>query len=591
MDGINFDDLGTGAQEQTTQAQTTQPQTTAARSRGLLNRFRKASTGSDATLNAFVENLKKMIGNDAVIYVMHKDNYQTDEVSFKYSYVVVARQEGNALGYYVIEPAVTGVAGMRPAEIISTLERPNTPLVIPGIAIDVYVKTEVETLLSEAHKGATLYPCGGGVIQAYVDLEDETTAAVASAYSLNDIIATLSEAAGEDIDAELFEVATSKDFLTRALTTNATGVSFTALGEPRRSMVVAELTGDNRKGTGIQPNAGSGSIDITRTQSFVTVVGTDFVDPNTHKRSYKFSPVIVASVVDSVVPTIGAALLGLADAAELLVGNQWATAMAHNISDTWNPGALNALAGATAEGKHVVVDLTHKKVPFTKRVTEIMKIIDGDYATIALDVHEFSFDASPLVPFVKANMGSQEDAQAIIAAAMAVTNGHFPADYPLDRIFAADAPVKLLDGYIDGAQREPIDSRDIIYMATNARNKGPEFLVDFITTEFSPTLSEHAKTKFLSELPEADKIVVVGRKHRLLFDGMFISTLTKAFAHAGITPQVRDIGMVEVAPNFGTINTIFQRAAVASGVMGGVYNTAQTGGSFYDPMQDYYGRR
>lgn len=545
--------------------------TSPAQGMNILNMLMKSGAGMQKDVQDFVGNLKNQLADyDATILVLDKSRFE----QLAYTYICIALEYEGHIGYSLVEIAATGVTGMPPQEVLQVTQHGQVP-VLPRIAINEPLKRLAEQELYRATKNESLHNFCRLAVTANLDIKQESVAAIAAEQSVNDIIVGLATLTGEYTEEVLKNLILEYPLLTRRVTT-LTGDAVDPLGEVRYTLWESSLHGQTNE-RNILPNQDVGN------KTFVSTKGNIQIGISQGETGYTLHPVVVVNTNDTVVPSVGAALLGLVNGAELIAGNKWVLPMVENISAKWNPGALNLLSGKV-EGKKLRVDLTSNKVSREQKIQTILQIIDGVPA-LAMDVPMASYGSSAFLPFAVAASGTPDSQAAcddIIDAAVELTGKNFPADFPRDQIFSTGSIILPNGVLIEGGEQHHIDKKDLVSIVSE-KTLNNELVGKYVAAEFGYEDPFTSKLEILAQFNEQS--IIDGEKIRVVFNGDFITTLTRAIIAAGINPTIEAGEVVTGVVNFGYMSSIFSKAGVRNIVTGSAHQGAgRSFATYYQPM-------
>lgn len=372
-------------------------------------------------------------------------------------------------------------------------------------------------------------------------------------------------------------------------------VSTDALGMPVRADFKIALESQFYNTNSLDINSRGAQIYLTNIKGFVDPIPVEIGrDVNTgygvQKVFFKkFKPNIVVTGIDGVLPTTEFMLLGLTSAVVESNITQWPSSLNMNTAGSLN--VFTDLSGVVAEGKAVVGEkLNFAKQPFDKTFKLIREMFDPE-PMISCDVQASgpeTFYTSILAiaasPATDANsLSNQETARkGIISAAHALTNGKFPMNFPLDRIFVGSGVLVPVGTWEDKTGVRDIREIDYAWLATHTDDTS--ILQQWALT--STPIDNGGYDPFLTRIEIISRFIdtarITGKAIRVTFTKEFITTLTNACKAAGLDATYTPlITLTDTNNNIQILGNYFSNAGVS-----GVQFAHMAGGqgtNFYTP--------
>lgn len=372
-------------------------------------------------------------------------------------------------------------------------------------------------------------------------------------------------------------------------------VSTDALGMPVRADFKIALESQFYNSNNLDINSRGAQMYLTNIKGFVDPIPVEIGrDVNTgygvQKVFFKkFKPNIVITGIDGILPTAEFMLLGLTSAVVESNITQWPSSLNMNTAGSLN--VFTDLSGVVAEGKAVVGEkLNFAKQPFDKTFKLIREMFDPE-PMISCDVQASgpeTFYTSILAvaasPAMDANsLSNQETARReIVSSAHALTNGKFPMNFPLDKIFVGPGVLVPLGTWEDKTGVRDIREIDYAWLATHTDDTS--ILQQWALT--STPIDNGGYDPFLTRIEIISRFIdtarITGKAIRVTFTKEFITTLTNACKAAGLDATYTPlITLTDTNANIQVLGNYFSNAGV-SGVQFAHMSGGQ-GANFYTP--------
>lgn len=267
--------------------------------------------------------------------------------------------------------------------------------------------------------------------------------------------------------------------------------------------------------------------------------------------------------------TVGFNLLGLMSA--LVMAKEEMYLKVFRPESKVNVGALNVYAKLDGEGGKI--DLSNKKMNIDDVYMFIRKLFTLS-PVISMDIEQYGPESTVQSIFAKASQPATLDirvtksAQAIIEKAVTLTNGIFPANYPISEIFNGNGIMVPMGTFEDKDGARDIREIDLAYLATYTQDFAVLNSWVFSNTPANISGKDSFITKvnlINSMLPEAD---ITGKALRVTFNSKFLETLCAAIAQAGLVPSYEPEVRLTAQSNLGVLNSYYQNAGLSQGFVG-----------------------
>lgn len=348
-------------------------------------------------------------------------------------------------------------------------------------------------------------------------------------------------------------------------------------------------------------NSGSAYSQLCRAYGFVDSVPVEINVPSVSgpRKVTRFAPHIVLTGLQSMHNTLGWALLDILQASIVRDPNMWVRVLASKVGGKRtisNIGALNVLANLedNQNGIGEALDFSAKGVTSQQVIDYVQKLHENQMPVFSMDID----NAGPQTYFTSAlavaarldgSQASVNAARHIVATASWLTNGGFPANYPLEKIFSY-AGVKIPVG--TWANNHGVqDLRDIDVTFVASRTNDRDMINRMILTTLPATINGGfdpymERIKVLSAIDS--NIRITGTATRVTFHPEFIAALTNAAQAAGLMLEYIPDSFIQRPSDIGHISGYITGAGMSAQVPGFATYGGQTGGTGYMPMPWHY---
>jgi hypothetical protein len=545
-----------GAAQTSNQSQTQQPNFGGGMSRGFgfavgSNGFlMQSNQGSEYTLTlakAVLEVYKTLpSANKPKISIFDKEKL----TNLAFSALAISYEASNTVNYFIVLLEATGRAPMKASsimdELIQASKTPNTkPLIYTtDDAVDGVLHNEVIKALSAEYQGEREFKSVDGMIIPNTVQQVESIANVVAAIAFN-AVTVEAEIAGGFKDLNISNARAGSKSSVLRIESNMNGAqTVNEVGSPVRADFKLELVVADQNAGLESLNLQNGRNVLTKTSGYIdavpimvdipTMPGTPVV------RQLRFRPNIVITSNVAQAPTTGFALLGLVTSLVMVNPNMHlGSLMPKNAMH--NAGALNIMANVENNQQGgSMIDLASKKYTSDKVIAFLKQLFSLE-PVVSMDIDVFGPQTSYNGIFSAASSGSGEHrtaaAQELVRAANWLTNGNFPADFPINEIFQHDSIVVPVGKWADKSGERDIRDVDLTMIAGQSgdmemMNKYALSNLPASATGLDPYIT---KVDIISKIiPDAE---ITNKAIRVTFSAKFISTLVQAASVAGLDPR------------------------------------------------------
>lgn len=521
-----------------------------------------------------------------------------------YSAVVVAMLLNAKVNYFVILLEATGrgpvKANAMAAEIYAAEKIPNNNnrirIYTADDGIDKELHSEIRNALFEAYGDVEMYPVDGVVIPSRVQPSYDFCHNIAT-ISYNACFLEYMLAGGliKDIN-----IATAKNEAGMSFLRIESNMSRTQLknlvGDPVRSDFAIKLIESPMNQQYSSLNLGESPNDLTLTTGYVDAIPTPVPVPTVPggpiNSVLRMRPNVVITSVNPAVPTLGYAMLAIVSSLVMTNQNMWLASVMPK--DKHNTGALNLFANLENNANRVgaVLDLSNKDRTLDEVYAVLRQMFMQD-VMVTLDVPSFGPETSYLSAFAVAAQANSTPAKTaaaadIIKSAHELTNGNFPADFPINEIFIGSAINVPIGTWADKTGDRDIRDIDLAFILsqTGDINLANDWAFSNTPTGKDPYVE---KVKVIAKvIPDAE----ISRKAiRVTFTPRFITTLADASQRAGLDARYEPEITFAETTNYDIMTAYYGAAGVsnAAGFARQQFNGGQ--GYNYNPFGTVgYGR-
>jgi len=513
-----------------------------------------------------------------------------------YSSAIVSLEDDGAVNYYTILLEATGRAPLTMADTMNIYEQAmrnktfdNSNYTTDDAVDDEMTKVIISNLVRE-YPNASEFNSVDGLIIPSVEQDAAVLAGQVASIAFNACRAQKAFFSGDATDLNITAAIESDP--TQRLTVEANLLKNTiqdAVGAPVRADWVVSLQSVNTRQTSTSINLQNNNQLIAQTSGFIDAIPENIQLPTAPGAApvtgLRFHPHIVVDSNDVFSPTPGYALLGLISSLVMTHEDMYIGALLPKDNDKRkNIGALNLIANleGDASGAGAVLDLSQKAMK-NEDAIEILRKMFSLAPLVSLDVEVFGPQTNYMSMFAAAAEPGISDnkigaGNQIVETANWLTNGIFPDNFDINRIFTNDGIVYPLAKWSDRSGERDTRDVDLAYLATNGADQKTlqEWTLTSVPMEVSGIDPYTKRIEIISKLfPSA---VITGKVARVSFTSEFIETLMNAAIKAGLnlsyTPiinrsEVHNLAVMGGYINNGGINNL------------GGFNTRQNVGQTY----------
>jgi len=486
-----------------------------------------------------------------------KINVLDKEVSAKmaYSSIVVSLAAGKVVNYYIILLEGTGRESLTAADIMGEVQNAvRSSGQLPFIyttddAIDEVLHGEVKRVLAVEYGGDMDFISTDGLVVPAVQHDVKNIAIRISSIAFN---ACRSEKAMLEGTAKDLNIAAAKNASPQTVLKLESNllkqVTANEVDAPVRADWIVELNAINTNNNVTSLNLQNAKQTLVRTSGFIDAIPEQITVPTMPGMpamvNLRLHPHIVINNNSVHTPTIGYSLLGIISSLVMTNPNMWlAAVMPKEGKGIRNTGALNILTNLENNKSHIgeILDLTNKKTTadeayaLLKQMFSLSPIVSYDIESFGPQTHYssiYALAAEPGNSIAKNNAGRQ-----IVKSANWLTNGAFPDDFRVDRIFSNNGIMVPMGKWSDKSGERDIRDIDTAFIATQTSDTSliNKWVLSSLPKEVTGMDPYLTKVDIIAKLiPSA---VITGKAIRVTFTGEFISLLTNAAMAAGLNAR------------------------------------------------------
>jgi hypothetical protein len=489
----------------------------------------------------------------ATIGVFTRDQFP--DLSF--DLLAMIYQGENHVYYLTYTFSHTGYRDPSVAEYLEALKT-NTRRFLTTDAINIYMQKIVEPKLPV--NGKKIRFMDGLLIPANIEVDDEViNTLVATGYNILKTQAYIADGKVNDVAMSQLISANGNTYL--SLRNYAlTDYHIDNLGRRRKVSFGTELSATKANGIDA-PNTLGGTHSVVVTKGHINYL------PEEHQIAVhgaapqvltRYKPEIIINTVETKIPSLGYAILGIASAIVEAKDYNWLSAALANLKDQ-DPGVLNRYADINGTGNGKEIPLSSAKVKQDEKVKIIQQLVP-DAPVVSLDIEAFTEASHVLTPFAAvAAKNSTEAINLIHSTCARLTDGRYTYDGP---IFAGGGRVLPVGVWVDnnGIERT-LDDINTIFIAKHASNN-PLLVSQFVQTELGITPDPfNERVAQLAELKI--NATLTGSKLRTFFNSGFIMALLTALEQAGYQPRFDASNIINTQTGgFGFTQGVYANAAI-----------------------------
>lgn len=513
------------------------------------------------------------------LFILDKDI----ETRLAYSYVVISKIDNDKVYYFTAILEATGRKPLSASDIIDEFNMSiknrtisnkiwTTDDAFNGVlreSIVAYVCGDAASVYNAEHKGASGFKpkspndftaiCADGIIIPYFTENIETLPSYILTAAFNAINSTaFVTSASKDLNITTANQATPG----ASLKIDSSTMKIVAKDEvenPIRADWRVELNlrsnADNNLTYVEELNKGSANATLVKACGFIDAIPDEKITPvpgGLPLREIRMRPHIIITDINASKPTTGFTLLGLVTSMIMTNKSMWMGALLPDKSK-YNVGALNLKANmeGNANGVGAIINLegTGKNkmsdedvFTYINKLFELESIVSVDIPSYGPHTYYTSVLSAAASGHSSPNtVGAQN---ALINAAVMLTNGQFPENFPRHEIFAHEGVLIPLGVWKDktGALRD-IRDVDLTMIASETGDAAlmDKWFLSNLPSKMSNLDSYLTKVDIISRIiPKAE---ITSKAVRVTFTSTFINTLVDCAIKAGLNvryePEVK----------------------------------------------------
>lgn len=459
-----------------------------------------------------------------------------------YSCIVIALKSDTKLNYFTVLLEATGNASRTASDVVtsayaSAKSGGNGKIYTTDDAIDRVLHDIIgESLIAEFGKVALVSMDGMVVPSTQTDPEHIALNVATIAY--NNCLAN--KAFDNETTADI-NIAAAREQSPKAILKLETNLNLDTVKNevemPVRADFVSELVVVEQEKQMTSLNLQTPRTTLTRVTGFVDALADIYVPVPNAIPQVRIHPHIIITSASVHSPTPGYALLALLSARPMAGREMFLGTLApkDNKKGIRNIGALNMITNTEGNPNSIgsVLDMFDKNFTLDQKYTILRDMYCLD-PIISMDIESFGPQTSYLSMLSTAAQPGNSNAKInasrqIIKAANWLTNGAFPADFPIDEIFAYPGIVVPLGMWADSKGERDLRDVDAALIATMTQDPNEVYRWIKSNTPEDPN-------PYLTKLEIIAKVipsaVTTGKAIRVTFSAKFINTLSEASKYA-----------------------------------------------------------
>lgn len=271
----------------------------------------------------------------------------------------------------------------------------------------------------------------------------------------------------------------------------------------------------------------------------------------------RLHPHVIITQAEGRVNTLGFKLLSIATATHMLKKENYLMSIYNNIGTKSDPGYLNLITNLREDkqGDVKYIDFTSGNNQFDIQ-DQLTEMFCGD-PIMSIDLIPYTDQSAVDVTLITAaSAGStterewRDASQDIINTAVTLTNGEFPSNFPLDRIFAQPA-LSFPAGYFP-VKSDIKDLRNIdlacFLGSLKEKDRVDEIIGSYLTTNYPEVVNDSdpyfTRIKLINNVLGIKNGVVVSTGTRLTFHPEFVEALVSSIARTDFSPYFQSNGLI-----------------------------------------------
>lgn len=338
------------------------------------------------------------------------------------------------------------------------------------------------------------------------------------------------------------------------------------VGSPTRADFEVTLYSNNKNQLqqNYSPNKVENSFPVALAKGYIDVLPEQIIVPETGKHEFKWRPNIILTETSNLYPTLANKLLSILIgytmiSKQYILYSHLRNVVTPNGKESPNSfGILNYYSDVMEDRQKrdknnnpiepEFINLSSSKLTDEAKSQILNKLLILSGSVVSLDIGSYTDQSyvdqafiSASEPDNKANIGAKRAAgMEIINAARQLTNGKFPANFPLENIFTDSVSIPM--GYIIQNDSKLIDIRLVDFpFVIQGSNKNQEVINEYYNSFFSN--SQPNRDPFLSKINVYKELglrdaKITGRGTRVTFSADFLRELYTAAREVGFKPSV-----------------------------------------------------
>jgi len=475
-----------------------------------------------------------------------------------YSCIVVSAPAIDSVVYHITLLEATGTDPMKASDIVAEATRAmrepgqQARIYTPDDAINGNLHNIVLNELANQYHSDTRFVSADGMVvhQSNLDVADLAMRIAAIAY--NSVSTEVKLSSGEYADLNVTDAiresgstgGSRSNFKLETNLYHTTAINI--IGAPTRQAFKVDMV-EVEHATNFELNADTRR-RLVSVSGYIEALRADIPIPTQPGMApmsvTRLHPNIIMSNNDTVSPTEGFMLLGLAAGTVMSQPELWLQSLASiDAKSTNSPGGLNIITNIenAQNGTGTVLDFSSKSVTSDEHYAALKRMYSQS-PLFSYDVE--SFGPQSYYTSVLAAAAAPEDTQSrfdalseIIETCVQLTNGNFPSNFPVNEVFATSGIVIPMGYWMDKSGERDIRDVDMAFIANqsgdvNMINKWCMSSLPRNITGHDPFLT---KVEIINNfIPDA---VINGKAVRVMFANKFIEALTRSIEAAGLSAQ------------------------------------------------------
>lgn len=270
----------------------------------------------------------------------------------------------------------------------------------------------------------------------------------------------------------------------------------------------------------------------------------------------RLHPHIIITQAEGRVNTLGFKLLSIATATHMLKRENYLMSIYNNIATKSDPGYLNLITNLREDkqGDVKFLDFTSGNNQYDIQ-DQLTEMFCGD-PIMSIDLMPYTEQSAVDVTLITAAPGGssserewRDASRDIVNTAVLLTDGEFPSDFPLDRIFSQPA-LSFPAGYFP-VKSDIKDLRNIdlacFLGSLKEKDRVDEVIGAYLTTNYPEIVNDSdpyfTRIKLINNVLGIKNGVVVSTGTRLTFCPEFVETLVKAIERTDFSPFFQSTGL------------------------------------------------